>query len=90
MPFVTCAKSEINNVIGGRYNREIGQTKWYLYRIINKQIAPIQPLMPSWWGSTILKPCIISVTFPKTFRKTTALVTFRGDCAKNLSQSVTL
>ena len=53
-------------------------------------MALIQPLMLLRWGSTILKPCIISVTFPKTFRKTTALVTFRGDCAKNLSQSVTL
>ena len=53
-------------------------------------MAHIQPLMLLRWGSTILKPCIISVNFPKTFRKTTALVTFRGNCAKYLSQSVTL
>ena len=53
-------------------------------------MALIQPLMLLRWGSTILKPCIFRVNFPKTFRKTTALVTFRGDCAKNLSQSVTL
>ena len=40
--------------------------------------------------STILEPCNMRVFFSKTFRKTTALVTFRGNCAKYLSQSVTL
>ena len=58
--------------------------------MINRQMASIHPKIMFRWGSTILKPFIISVNFPKTFRKTTALVTIRGICAKILSQSVTL
>ena len=67
-----------------------GTKEWYLYSILNKFKAMVQPQMRIWYGSTILKSLLIRVDIQKTFHKTAVLVTFSGKCDKNLSQKVIL